>query len=471
MPEILKGRFVPGAYVTSLSICLLMAVLVGFSLYPGWFFYDSSTQWQWAQLIVTRGLPAKLVEYNITSHWPIFNTLVKAPFYWLTGEAGLYAFVQALLFNFSLCALGAAIIGRKSAWLVVYTLLVVVSPISQNYSVFQSSDTIVALCALAAVAMVCDSEAGTTRRIGWFVPAVLMMSLVRYNALPAAFLLTAVFCWKLRDRLGHAKRVVLGAGVVVALVVSVAGMRAYEHTGHVLDSAAEGVIMRLLDASHYTSDPSVKAAIGSFIESNPSLKRPLAPDCYAHGVWCAQMSGTAWHRLSTAKYMHAYLHLLIHDPIVFARVTWHFSGYQLGLTTPLLATQMGRTDIEPAFPSARMIFNARRLEMYARLQRTLNGFDSLAARGGVVCLLGMVGALALRRRDLVAAFGVLAVGYLVPLLLLANTNNFRYTFPVTIVAFAIVVAACATLARALTGSARARLRRFKDLRASPPTHE
>jgi uncharacterized membrane protein YhhN len=83
----------------------------------------------------------------------------------------------------------------------------------------------------------------------------------------------------------------------------------------------------------------------------------------------------------------------------------------------------------------------------------------------------MIGALALRRRDLIAAFGVLAVGYLVPLLLLANTNNFRYTFPVTIVAFAIVVAACAAFGRALTGNVRARLRWFKEMRASPPTRD
>jgi len=48
---------------------------------------------------------------------------------------------------------------------------------------------------------------------------------------------------------------------------------------------------------------------------------------------------------------------------------------------------------------------------------------------------------------LVAAFILLAVGYLGPLLLLVGTNNFRYTFPVTIVGMGILAGACCVMVR------------------------
>lgn len=436
------------ARAVSLWACFLTALWVTFSLYPGWFFFDSAQQWQWARLIALNGLPVRLEDFGITSHWPIFNTLLDVPFYMLTGEAGFYVLVQALLYNTSLYLLGAAVLGRKSAWLIVYTLVVVLSPISLNYSVFHSSDTVVAICALVAVAMVVDNEIGMPRRVLLFALAMLVMSLCRYNALPAAFFLIGAFFWLMRNKLGAARSFKLACLVVLVVGGSVSAARTYEHTAYMRDSAAEGVSLRLLDASRYTADPTIHALVDPYIRANPKLREPLTPECYAHGGWCAQMDGQPWRDLSTNRYMQAYLHLLVHHPLVFSRVIYNFSAYQLGLAAPLEATQIANARyIQPPFPSAAMTFNHRRMAFYSALLATLGALGSLAARAGIVCLLGLIAASLLRRRGLVAAFVALAVGYLGPLLLLAGTNNFRYTFPVSIVAFGIVTAGCCVLVR------------------------
>jgi hypothetical protein len=159
------------------------------------------------------------------------------------------------------------------------------------------------------------------------------------------------------------------------------------------------------------------------------------------------MSGKPWRNLSTAKFMHAYLHLLVHHPVVFFATNTRFAMYSLGFKAPLEATQMGRTDIQPAFPAARMTFNHRRLAYFDALQIALGAFHGLAARAGFVCLLGLIAACLLRRRALIVAFVLLAIGYLGPLLLLVGTNNFRYTLPVTIVGMGILAGACCVLVR------------------------
>lgn len=432
----------------SLTACALAALLVTFSLYPGWFFFDSAQQWQWARLIALNGIPTQLKDFGITSHWPIFNTLMDVPFYWLTGEAGFYVLVQALLFNLSLYLLGAAILGRRSPWLVVYTLVMVLSPISLNYSVFQSSDTVVAICALVGVATSIDNEMKMPRRVILFALAMLVMALTRYNGLPAVFFMVCVFFWLARGGLGNARALVLASAVILLVGICVTAARGYEHTAHMRDSAAGGVSLRLLDASRYTADPVVHALVDPYIQANPNLRAPLTPDCYMHGGWCAQMNGQSWRRLSTSRYMKAYLHLLVHHPIVFARVTYDFAIYQLGLAAPLEATQIANARyIQAPFPSATMTFNDRRAAYHAVLLTALGAFGSLAARAGIICLLGLIAALLLKRRGLPLSFAALMVGYLGPLLLLAGTNNFRYTFPVTVVGMGLMLGAACVLAR------------------------
>jgi len=121
--------------------------------------------------------------------------------------------------------------------------------------------------------------------------------------------------------------------------------------------------------------------------------------------------------------------------------------YALGFKARLEGTQMGLTEVTPPCRPARMTFNKRRLAYFDALQIALGAFQGLAARAGVVCLLGLLAACLLRRRALVVAFILLAIGYLGPLLLLVGTNNFRYTFPVTIVGMGIIAGACCVLIR------------------------
>ncbi len=443
----LRGVLRPWVTVICLVVCVATALVVALSLYPGWLFFDSATQWGWARQIATKGLPDSLKAYGITSHWPIFNTLLKVPFYWLTGEAGFYIFIQAALFNVSLYLLGAALLGRRSLWLVAYTLLMVGSPISLNYSVFQSSDTIVAICTLTALAMIIDGELGLARRTWLLVVAVLVMSWVRYNALPASIFLACFFFWCVRVPFGRRRALACLVASLMVLGGSVAAVRAYEHQAHMRDSAAGGVAMRLLDASRHTDDPYVHALVDPYVAENPALRAPLTPDCYKHAGWCAQMNAAPWRDLSTGKYMHAYLHLLVHHPVVFVETNFRFAMYSLGFKARLETTQIGRTDIQPPFPAARMTFNHRRLAYFDALQIALSVFHGLAARAGLVCLLGLIAACLLRHRALIAAFVLLAIGYLGPLLLLVGTNNFRYTFPVTIVGMGIIVGACCVLVR------------------------
>jgi hypothetical protein len=307
--------------------------------------------------------------------------------------------------------------------------------------------------------MIVDRELGLARRSWLLIVAVLMMSWVRYNALPASIFLACFFFWSTRASLGWPRALAWFAVSLALLGGSVAAARAYEHQAYIRDSAAGGVAMRLLDASRYTDDPYVHALVDPYVAKNPALREPLTPDCYKHAGWCAQMNATPWRNLSTAKFMHAYLHLLVHHPVVFFETNARFAMYSLGFKAPLEATQMARTDIQPPFPAARMTFNHRRLAYFDALQIALGAFHGLAARAGVICLLALMAACLLRRRTLIAAFSLLAIGYLGPLLLLVGTNNFRYTFPVTIVGMGILAAACCVMIRFVLGRFLSRKRR------------
>lgn len=443
--------------VICLAICCLVALVVTFSLYPGWMFFDSATQWGWARQIATKGIPHSLKDYDITSHWPIFNSFMRAPFYWLTGETGFFIFIQAVLYNVALYMLGAALLGRRSLWLLPLTLVLVLSPISMNYSVFHSSDTIVAICVLVAVAVSIDGTLGVARRATLLVVTILLMTWVRYNALFVSIFMVGVFFWLTRRRWGT-RRAIVGACVALVLLGgTVAALRAYEYDAYMRDGAASGVAIRLLDASRHTDDPMVHALIDPIVAANPTLQAPLDQQCYASG-WCQQLADAHWPRLSTSKYMRAYLHLLLHHPWVFVVMEHRFGEYILGIWVPLQPTQI-RTDIPPPFPSARETFNHTRLMYLHALRANLAAFSNLAARAGVVLLLGLLAAVLLRRRGLLLALLAVSIGYLGPLLLLAGTNNFRYTFPVTIVATVIVGAGVCVLLRTVVRGASRRLRR------------
>lgn len=431
-----------------LAICLLTALMVTFCLYPGWLFFDSATQWGWAREIANKGLPDQLRDYLISSHWPIANTLLRVPFYWLTGEVGFYALVQAAFFNVSMYLVGRAILGRYSCWLVLFTLLMVLSPVNMNYSVFQSSDTVVAACALVIVAMIADRDVAVSKRAVLVIVCALLMSLVRYNALPAALLLVCVFSWAARKELGRQKVWFFGVAVIVAICLCIAGMRKYEHHAIKRDSVAEGVVLRLVDASHHVSDPRIDAAIAPFVRQHPALLQPLEEDCYVYGVWCDQFKGPPRH-LVTHKILQVYFHLMLRHPLVFLRVNYRFSIYTLGLARPLEPKQLLNPDVPVPFPAARMTFNGTRFGFLAALQDTLGLFGSLAARSGILIVLGLAASLLLRRFQLLLAFAALLVGYLAPLLVLVATSNFRYTFPVAVVGVAILLAGCCVLVRHL----------------------
>jgi hypothetical protein len=428
----------------SLWLCFLTALVVTFALYPGWFFFDSAQQWVWARQFVVNGWPASLKSYLVTTHWPIFDTLVKVPFYWLTHEAGFYILAQAFLFNFSLFLVGRALIGRRTFWLPVFTALMVLSPISMNMSVFQSSDTIVAICTLVMMAMLIDDEIKPGRRALWVGVAVVLMSLIRYNALTAALPLVILFYWPIRNKWGRARSIWVVTSIVLATVLSVAAARVYEQTAYRHPSVVEGPALRMLDASRQTADPVIHAIVDPRIAANPRLQEPLDPDCYIKGYWCAQIGGP-WEGLSTHRVMRAYLHLMMHHPLIFMRVNLHFSWYAVGLGAPLQARQLGRTDIDAPFPASRMVFNHRRFAMLSAFRNTLGLFDGLASRAYIIFLLGLAAAFFLRRRWLITGYLVLSVGYTGPFILLASDANFRYLFPVTIVSMAILMAGCCVL--------------------------
>lgn len=438
-----------GAERWSLWICFLTALVVTFSLYPGWFFFDSSQQWAWARQFVDKGWPHHLRAYVVTSHWPIFNTIVNVPFYWLTHEAGLYILVQAFAFNVSLFLVGRALIGRRSLWLLCFTVLMVLSPISMNMSVFQSSDTPVAICALVIIAMIVDDGIGPAWRVFWVGVAVVMMSLLRYNALTASIPLAIVFYWSIRAQCGVRRSALALAGILLVTVLSVGAARAYEHTAYQRDSAPEGPALRLLAASRLTPDPVIHAIVDPRIQANPQLRQPLGPDCYIAGYMCPQIGGP-WEGLSTGRVMRAYFHLMTHHPVTFLRVNGRFAWYALGLGGPVEARQLGRSDIPAPFPAARMTFNHRRFAMLSAFHAALRLFDGLAARAAYIFLLGLAASLCLWRSRLIVAYVILSVGYAVPILLLANDANFRYLFPVTITGMAILMGTCCVLARRLT---------------------
>lgn len=428
----------------SFFLCIAMAIIAEISLYPGWLFYDSAKQWEWARQIAESGMPAQLQDYLISAHWPFFDTLIKVPFYKLSGEAGLYGAAQAIFFNLGIYLLGCALLGRRSPWLLACTAFMVLSPVAVNYSIFHSSDTVVAGCALISVAMICDGGLGLALRIGALAGCTLLMSLVRYNALPAAFLLLVVFFWLERATLGKLRSIALCGASVALIAGGVALMHSYQQTAIKSNPVAGSIALRLLDASHETADPVIHAITDPNVRANPRLREPLDPACYAHGMWCHQFS-VPWRRVSTDGYLSAYFHLLVRHPLVFTEVTAHFASYTLGFAAPLEPTQIGRTDVDAPFPSARMIYNHRRRASLKALHSELRALDGFVARTGAVFLVGFAAAFAVQRFRIVLALSALAIGYLGPLVLLAGTNNFRYTLPVSIVAMTIIAGSCCVL--------------------------
>lgn len=427
-----------------LPIVLFSAVVV-FALYPGWLFYDSATQWDFAKRIVDNGFPLRLSTLYINSQWPIFLTLLKVPFLALTGEVGLYVFCQSVVMLWAIWFFIREAAGRLlgPSTLSLCFWAVALTPFVWGYAVFHSSDTIAALITLPMLAVLA-ADCLTGRSLATFTACAVVLVLSRFNAAPAGMFLAGALAVVHRADLIRLKRVAALSGAVAAIIVGVT--LAYQRTANPVDIVMDGMLLRVWDVEQRVNDPKLSERLNALAVK--PVTEPLNADCFDNGTFCPQMRETF--DLANLPYnavTKLYLGTLLRHPIAFAQASARFGYHQLGIPMPLGEDELGwNKEYQPAFERLNQLFDARKA--WARdVIHASEWFPwGVPARPAVMIALSLLGAVFILRSGrltwLCAGFYIFWYG---PLMAIAPAFGFRYAFPITLVAYLIICASAAVL--------------------------
>lgn len=419
---------------------IAFAAIVTFALYPGWLFWDSAKQWEYAQLILRNGPPLRLSDYGITSQWPVFLTLIKVPFLAVTGETGLLIFLQAILSFFTIFLF----LKRLNLGLTVTNVtlwIVILSPFVWNYAVFHSSDMPVALLSMLTISILLKP------RLDKYDVSILIIVwgailLTKYNA---ATSLVFFIGFVVNQQWG---RGVWRASIVpiVAVCSIISAVLVYQATAYREDIVIDGMVLRVWEASQRFNDPELEAKIQAMFKG--PIKGTFTDECLANGTFCEPFRNLfRFGEVKLAEVQSVYVRTALHHPIAFAAACARFASYQLGISSPLPETEIGKRNSPEPFAKARMEYDDVR-ERALRLHKASQSFlFSVIGRPYlmmIACLLCAL--LVLRNRALVLLCAGFFVTYYGPLLVIAPARDFRYAYPLTFICYTVVCASLVALA-------------------------
>jgi hypothetical protein len=447
-PELNGRGKLPWGSISWTAAALTFAGILAFTLSPGWLFWDSARQWQWAVALAAHGIPEQLSELGLTTQWPLLPTLMKVPFVSLPAGPALQAFLQLLALIAAIALLGRALGTRGRCWAVVGILL---TPFVWNYGLFHSSDTPVAILACCCTALVIRPE--LTPRAFWMTVALSTLATAfRYNALPMALFFMGVATVRMPGtrwrRWSRGVLAVVGSLLAVFLVVRA------NRTAHPMDVSVSGALLRVWQINTQVDDPRLDALLAPMVDDPHT---PLEKDCFEVGMWCDRMQRQVhWKQVQSAPLLDGYLRSIRAHPTAFLGTQLQYARSFLGVESPLPETEIGRRDTAVPLAGTKMVYDEWRelaLRWHLRSQRVLGGLPSrplpLLLMALLLLWLGRV-----HWRVGLVLVG-LSVSYCVPLILIAPSRDFRYYLPMLLVCYAMTVAMLVDLLIRLAVRARA----------------
>ncbi len=425
---------------------LVLGALATVLLKPGWLFWDSSTQWQWARRIATEGLPRAFSDYDIQSQWPVMNTLVKVPFCLHPDGGVLYTWLQATALYFGVLSLARALAGRWSYPLAAGTLLLCLWPNVINIAVFHSSDTLAAVMVCVLISVAVDRLRGDDReqrsqgtQIARLVLPLLLgvvLTALRLNAVTfLAFLAPAVIWCSVRP--GRFRVAVTLIGTAVCLILPVQLTRQLDRTAYFKTTASEGLALKLwMQDAQYPDNVAVRGVLPDIVRQRVTT---IDPATYTLGRWTQQsLSSINWDRVHTdreltGRLVVAYGRSFLEDPERWLAANAETYAAWLGIRSPLPNLEIGRYDIPPPWPELRMEPTVVRA-WFLRAETWSNGYGfSSPALWLVFCLVSAGAAYARRRSSQeLKGFGltlILSLVYAFPMVIFSATPEVRYHFP------------------------------------------
>ncbi|MFM2152893.1 MAG: hypothetical protein RL199_1328, partial [Pseudomonadota bacterium] len=222
---------------------------------PGWYFFDSEVYWKTAEALVEQGPRPVLSGLDISAGWPLLPSLVRIPFVGL--DPAVFIAAQGSLLFGALAALADRLSGGRSAVAWTLTLGILALPVTWNYALFHSSDTLTLTATvwmLVAAAAPGRTTTNGLRALAWAG----VVGATRFNGLTVTVTLAAwvMYAWRLRP--SGARRLLAAAAAAAVLVP--AGLHAWGRTGKTRNPAREGAAIRLWELRRTSPSPAVDAA-------------------------------------------------------------------------------------------------------------------------------------------------------------------------------------------------------------------
>jgi hypothetical protein len=346
--------------LTQLQIYLLssalLASIMAFLLYPGWLYYDSTHQWIWAEKIVDTGWPDKLTDLKISTHWPIFNTVLRVPFYAISHGAGLYIWCQAFLVFFSIYLMASCFFPEGGRRLAILYATICLLPNVLNISVLHASDVMLAVFYLYLIALYWQYSSGQ-KTAHSYKPligaccAMILIQLLRNNAALSLFLTAPLFIWPLLPK-PYFRKTITAVITAVVMITPAAINHHLNKTAFFSTSSNQGVALRLWIQNHSYHSESVQSILSKI--SKPQTEQ-LDPECYLRGIWCHQYYSSANGAAITlsvemqSEIRNTYLMSFIESPVEWFHSNLPIMGAFSGVTAPLVDECIGRYDSRKNF--------------------------------------------------------------------------------------------------------------------------
>jgi hypothetical protein len=422
---------------------LIFSALIVCVLYPGWLFYDSATQWDFAKRIVDNGFPLKLSDLYINSQWPVFLTLVKVPFLILSGEVGFYIFCQSVAMFSSIWLFLKVCVSRHLSQraLLLCFWIILITPFIWGYAIFHSSDTIAAIAALTMLSVLASDRLSGWSLILFFACGVILI-LSRFNAAPGALFLICSLCFIHRTELLRLKRLTVVGGILSLFFMG--GVTWYQRTAYPVDIVMDGMLLRVWDVSRRVDDPELNSGLNAL--AIKPIDTDLQPSCFKYGTFCEQMRQTFdLAHLPYDPVKALYIRTALTHPIAFIQTSAGFGYHQVGISAPLAEDEVGwNKNYQIAFEQLNQRFDWPK-EIARNLIHSSEQFPwGVPARPIVMALLSLLAAAFLSTRLVWLCAGFYLCWY-APLLAVAPAFGFRYAFPLTLVAYILICGSGAVL--------------------------
>ena len=431
-----------------LLISFTLAGVVTLLLYPGWLYFDSVFQWKWAALLLKKGWPDKLSDLGITTHWPLFNTVIRMPFYAITGGAGLYIWCQAALVFFSVYLLGRCLITDNTRLAILYAVVCAL-PNMINLSVLHASDILLASLYIMLIAQFWQYSLGLKTPASYWpiagtCTAMIIAQLLRNNTSVTTFFVLPVFLWPLFPMHSYRKTAI---ALLLALTIAVpVSINSYlNKTAHFSTSSTQGIALRL-----WIQSLTYRSEMAENVLSRIKLREDedIDPTCYTRGIWCQQLYSSldapaiALNPSLQKPLAKAYIFSFLESPLEWWDANLPIMAAFSGIGSQLNDECVGRYDSmsnikEKDNLGIRMVPNgARNLMLYWDQQTAWLGFGHPI----YLLLVNLILAawLAFRLRDFddvrlqIMVLFYVTLAYIAPIILAAPDPQERYYYPFTI---------------------------------------